>query len=124
MMEKRKGIAEQFKEFLEANGVDPSLPFRRSLVDDLEVEYVQLPAPAKDAEETDTDYFNRLLDYSEKAKEATKMHETWKRRHMEGLRELDCKHRILIFLGELLKSDGYSQGGPRSGFKRITRAGI
>lgn len=55
--------------------------------------------------ESETDYFKRLLECSDKAKEAVKIHETWKRRHMNGLRERDCKQRILIVLGELLKSD-------------------
>ena len=55
--------------------------------------------------ESEADYFRRLLECSERAKEAVKTHETWKRRHMNGLRELDCMQRILIVLGELLKSD-------------------
>lgn len=55
--------------------------------------------------ECEADYFRRLLECSERAKEAVKTHETWKRRHMNGLRELDCMQRILIVLGELLKSD-------------------
>lgn len=55
--------------------------------------------------ESEADYFKRLLECSERAKEAVKTHETWKRRHMNGLRELDCMQRILIVLGELLKSD-------------------
>lgn len=56
-------------------------------------------------DESDVNYFRRLLECSERAKEAIKTHETWKRRHMNGLRELDCMQRILIVLGELLKSD-------------------
>lgn len=55
--------------------------------------------------ESEADYFKRLLECSERAKEAVKTHETWKRRHMNGLRELDCMQRVLIVLGELLKSD-------------------
>lgn len=56
-------------------------------------------------DESEADYFRRLLECSARAKEAIKTHETWKRRHMNGLRELDCIQRILIVLGELLKSD-------------------
>lgn len=55
--------------------------------------------------ESEADYYYRLLDRSERAKEAMKIHETWKRRHLNGLRELDCKHRVQIVLGELLTSD-------------------
>lgn len=63
------------------------------------------PVPAIQANESEAEYFRRLLEGSERAKEAVKTHETWKRRHMNGLRELDCMQRILIVLGELLKSD-------------------
>ena len=55
--------------------------------------------------EDEAGYFRRLLASSEKAKEALRTHETWKRRHLNGLRPLDCKQRILIVLEELLKSD-------------------
>ena len=61
-------------------------------------------SPIGDGED-ETDYFRRLLASSEKAKEALRTHETWKRRHLNGLRPLDCKQRILIVLEELLKSD-------------------
>ena len=61
--------------------------------------------PSIGEHESEADYFCRLLGQSERAKEAVRIHETWKRRHMNGLRELDCKQRVLIVLGELLKSD-------------------
>lgn len=63
------------------------------------------PVSAINENECEADYFRRLLKCSERAKEAIKTHETWKRRHMNGLRERDCMQRILIVLGELLKSD-------------------
>lgn len=52
-------------------------------------------------------YYARLLDASYRASEAVKIHETWKRRLMmgSGVREVDCKQRILVVLRELLKSD-------------------
>ena len=52
-------------------------------------------------------YYARLLDASYRASEALKIHETWKRRLMmgSGVREVDCKQRILVVLRELLKSD-------------------
>ena len=51
------------------------------------------------------DYYDRLLDISHKAEEARKTHETWKRRHWDGITRHDCEHRILVVLRELLKSD-------------------
>lgn len=52
-------------------------------------------------------YYARLLGASYRASEAVKIHETWKRRLMmgSGVREVDCKQRILVVLRELLKSD-------------------
>ena len=52
-------------------------------------------------------YYARLLAASYRASEAVKIHETWKRRLMmgSGVREVDCKQRILVVLKELLKSD-------------------
>ena len=52
-------------------------------------------------------YYARLLAASYRASEAVKIHETWKRRLMmgSGVREVDCKQRILVVLRELLKSD-------------------
>ena len=55
--------------------------------------------------EDEAAYFRRLLASSDKAQEALRTHETWKRRHLNGLRPLDCKQRILIVLDELLRSD-------------------
>ena len=80
--------------------------------------YESSPLPTIGEHESETDYFCRLLEQSERAKEAMKIHETWKRRHMNGLRELDCKQRILIVLGELLKSgflryDWFDTGIPK-----------
>lgn len=74
--------------------------------------------PPKDEHEGDSDYFRRLLAGSERAREAMQTHETWKRRHLNGLRELDCRQRILIVLGELLKSgflrqDWFDTGIPK-----------
>lgn len=51
------------------------------------------------------DYYARLLDTSHKAEEAKQTHETWKRRHWDGITRDDCEHRILVVLRELLKSD-------------------
>lgn len=51
------------------------------------------------------DYYTRLLDSSHKADEAKKTHETWKRRHWDGITVADYEHRILVVLRELLKSD-------------------
>ena len=52
-------------------------------------------------------YYARLLSLSYRASEAVKIHETWKRRLMmgSGVREVDCKQRLLVVLRELLKSD-------------------
>lgn len=52
-------------------------------------------------------YYARLLSISYRAGEAIKIHETWKRRLMmgSGVREVDCKQRILVVLSELLRSD-------------------
>ena len=52
-------------------------------------------------------FYARLLRASYRANEAVKTHETWKRRLMmgSGVREVDCKQRILVVLRELLKSD-------------------
>lgn len=52
-------------------------------------------------------YYARLLNASYRANEAMKIHETWKRRLMmgSGVREVDCKQRILVVLKELLRSD-------------------
>lgn len=55
--------------------------------------------------ESYADYYQRLLESSHKAEEARKTHETWKRRHWNGLTRGDCEHRILVVLRELLKSD-------------------
>lgn len=71
--------------------------------------------------ECEADYFRRLLECSEKAKEAIRTHETWKRRHMNGLRELDCMQRILIVLGELLKSDFLRYDWVDTGFPKEDR---
>ena len=52
-------------------------------------------------------YYDRLLNSSYRAGEAVKIHETWKRRLMmgSGVREVDCKQRILLVLKELMNSD-------------------
>ena len=52
-------------------------------------------------------FYARLLRVSYRANEAVKIHETWKRRLMmgSGVREVDCKQRILVVLKDLLKSD-------------------
>ena len=55
--------------------------------------------------ESYVDYYQRLLESSHKADEARKTHETWKRRHWNGLTLSDYEHRILVVLRELLKSD-------------------
>ena len=57
------------------------------------------------ANESYSDYYQRLLESSHKADEAKQTHETWKRRHWDGITLGDCKHRILVVLRELLKSD-------------------
>lgn len=68
--------------------------------------------------ESETDYFRRLLRNSVRASEAERIHVKWKKRHMNGLRELDCKQRVLIVLGELLRSgflryDWFDTGFPK-----------
>lgn len=52
-------------------------------------------------------YCARLSDMSYRASEAVSIHEKWKRRLMmgSGVREADCKQRVLVVLRELLKSD-------------------
>lgn len=63
----------------------------------------RLPAPLPG--ESEADYFRRLLQQSIRAKEVYKVHERWKLHHMIGLRRLDYMHRIMVVLGELLRSD-------------------
>lgn len=106
-MGKSKNPAEQFQEMFENCGVTNVRPFRHdSLVDDYErfLDPDKKISPINDGE-TEAEYFCRLLNNSDKARETVKIHEKWKRRHLNGLRELDCKHRILIVLKELLNSD-------------------
>jgi len=70
-----------------------------------DVIFAHCQLPSINENESQAGYFCRLLENSGRAKEAVRIHETWKRRHLNGLRELDCKQRILIVLGELLRSD-------------------
>ena len=65
-------------------------------------------------------YYARLLASSYRAGEALKTHETWKRRLSmgSGVRAKDCRHRIFVVLGELLKSgfllnDYFDTGVPK-----------
>jgi hypothetical protein len=57
------------------------------------------------SEDSYGDYYQCLLESSHKAEEARKTHDTWKRRHWDGITLSDCEHRILVVLRELLKSD-------------------
>ena len=81
--------------------VKPAAVLTPWLADALE----NLTLPTIGDREDEAAYFFRLQEWSERAKEAVKIHEAWKRRHLNGLRELDCKQRVLIVLGELLNSD-------------------
>lgn len=71
--------------------------------------------------ESEDAYFRRLLECSEWAKEAVKTHEKWKRHHMNGLRVIDCMQRVLIVLGELLKSDFLRYDWLDTGFPKEDR---
>ena len=84
-------------------------------------------------EESYGDYYQRLLDTSHKAEEAWKTHETWKRRHWDGITIGDCNHRILVVLRELLKSDffrydyfdtGVPQKDCKQAYKDLTEMGF
>jgi len=61
--------------------------------------------PSMAMHEDETAYFERLMDWSEQAKEAAKTHETWKRRHLTGIPESHYRQRILVVLRQLLESD-------------------
>lgn len=61
--------------------------------------------PIRGEGEDDAGYFVRVLKWSEMARIAVEKHKTWKARHMNGLRELDCNERIRLVLGDLLRSD-------------------
>lgn len=67
----------------------------------MNAEYIRLDGEGYGA------YYARLLASSYRAGEALKTHETWKRRLTmgSGVREKDCRYRIFVVLGELLKSD-------------------
>ncbi len=81
--------------------------------------------PQRQDGETDGAYFQRLLAESQKAREARQLHETWKRRHLNGLRPQDYEHRLLLVLGELLRSgflcaDYYDTGLPAADRQQAT----
>lgn len=100
MTDENKTILDTTKQFLDSQDEGVVLKSVAERFLDREVHLY----PISEGESEDA-YFKRLLEASEKAKEAVKTHEKWKRRHLNGLRELDCKQRILIVLEELLKSD-------------------
>lgn len=83
------------------------------------------PLPPRKADEEYSDYFRRLLtEWSFRAKEAEKVHATWRRRlELSGIREVDCRQRIFVVLKELmesafLKNDYIDTGMPEEDCKR------
>lgn len=100
MTDEDKTILETAKKYLESQG---DVDVWKSVAECFLERDVPL-SPINEGE-SEAEYFKRLLENSDKAKEAVKTHEKWKRRHLNGLRELDCMQRILIVLEELLKSD-------------------
>lgn len=76
--------------------------------------------PSFNESESPEDYFRRIMNWSERAKEAVDLHKRWVYRHLNGIRELDCKERIRIVLKEVLESGllrydwYYDTGIPRS----------
>ncbi len=61
--------------------------------------------PIRKPNESETDYFRRLLKWSGKVKEAVLLHDRWKRHHLNGISVPDCLHRVQVVLDKLLRSD-------------------
>jgi len=91
----------------------------------LAVRAMDAALPDRQDGETDGAYFRRLLGESQRAREAVQTHETWKRRHLNGLRPQDLDQRLLMVLGEILRSaflraDYYDTGLPADDLRQAT----